>query len=82
MCAVSQVLTCPRSVRSYGGFGAEGADRSETPFVKERSGAGRKQVMWDAAEVLHGRNGIMGHLGAEGVARVVALALSEKHRHT
>jgi hypothetical protein len=38
--------------------------------------------MWDAAEVLHGRNGVVGRFGTEGAARAVALALSEEHRYT
>jgi hypothetical protein len=38
--------------------------------------------MWDASEALHGCNGVVERFGAEGVARVVALALSEEHRHT
>jgi hypothetical protein len=44
VCAVLQVLICPRSVRSCGGFGAEGANRSRNPFVKKRSDAGQEQV--------------------------------------
>jgi hypothetical protein len=64
------------------GFGAEGVDRSGTPFVKERSGARRERLMWDAAEVLHGHNDVVGCFGAEGATRAVALALSEEHRHT
>jgi hypothetical protein len=38
--------------------------------------------MWDASEALHGCSGIVGRFGAEGAARVVALALSEEQRHT
>jgi hypothetical protein len=38
--------------------------------------------MWDAAEAPHGCNGVVGHFGSEGAARVVALALSEEHRRT
>jgi hypothetical protein len=38
--------------------------------------------MWDASEALHGCNGVVERFGAEGVARVVALALSEEHHHT
>jgi hypothetical protein len=64
------------------GFGAKGADRSKTPFVRKRSGARREWVMWDAAEVLHGHNGVVGRFGAKGAARAVALALSEEHRYT
>jgi hypothetical protein len=37
--------------------------------------------MWDAAEAPQGCNGVVGRFGAEGAARVVALALSEEHRH-
>jgi hypothetical protein len=50
------------------GFGAEGADRSKTLFVRKRSGAGRERAMWDASEVLHGRNGVVGRFSAEGAA--------------
>jgi hypothetical protein len=64
------------------GFGAEDADRSKTPFVRKRSGAGRERVMWDAAKVLHGRNGVVGRFSAKGAAHAVALALSEEHRYT
>jgi hypothetical protein len=64
------------------GFGAEDADRSKTPFVRKRPCARRERVMWDAAEVLHGRNGVVGRFGTEGAARAVALALSEEHRYT
>jgi hypothetical protein len=38
--------------------------------------------MWDSSEALHGCNGVVGRFDAEGAARVVALALSEEHRHT
>jgi hypothetical protein len=63
-------------------FGAEGADRSKIPFVRKRSGAGRERVAWNAAEVLHGRSGVVGRFGAEGTTRAVALPLSEEHHHT
>jgi hypothetical protein len=38
--------------------------------------------MWDAAKVLHGRNGVVGRFSAKGAAHAVALALSEEHRYT
>jgi hypothetical protein len=52
------------------------------PTCQECSDAGRGRVMWDASEAFHGCNGVVGRLGAEGVAHVVAPALSEEHRHT
>jgi hypothetical protein len=38
--------------------------------------------MWDAAEALHGSNGVVVRFDTEGATHVVALALSEEHRHT
>jgi hypothetical protein len=38
--------------------------------------------MWDASEAFYGCGGVVDRFGAEGAARVVALALSEEHRNT
>jgi hypothetical protein len=63
-------------------FRAEGADRSRTPRVGCAPMKGGKQVMQDASEAQHGRGGVVDCFGAEGAARVGALALSEGRRDT
>jgi hypothetical protein len=61
-------------------FGAEGADRSETPRVGCAPMQGGKQVARNVSEAQRGRGGVVDWFGAEGAARAVTLALSEGRR--